>query len=66
MWLEAEEDDTTNLTIGDASGHSIYTVYTIPGVVANLKVTGSLLYGNDDNYLLFAVTGKANLNGSLF
>lgn len=56
----------TNFIIGHAQVHPTYIAGMVPGPVFNLRVTGCPYREDDDDMLSFAVTGKANPDGSLF
>lgn len=62
IWLKSKGNGNTSLVIGEAYGAGeTYTAGTISGPVTNLKIT-KLENGN----IGFAVTGKANPDGTLF
>ncbi|KAI9373192.1 Alpha/Beta hydrolase protein [Aspergillus egyptiacus] len=62
VWLKAKPNGNTSVIIGDArQADKTYTAGTIPGPVGNLKVTTV-----EAGKIGFAVTGKANPDGSLY
>ncbi|RHZ45435.1 alpha/beta hydrolase family protein [Aspergillus thermomutatus] len=68
IWLEWLESGNTDLMVGDAqcTTTEIYKAGTVPGQAFDLKVTGQLPFREDDeNDLAFAISGRANPNGSL-
>ncbi|KAF4163605.1 hypothetical protein CNMCM6936_000524 [Aspergillus lentulus] len=68
IWLEWLESGNTDLMVDDAKGTitEIYKAGTVPGQAFDLKVTGQLPFREDnDNELAFAISGRANPDGSL-
>ncbi|GFF30567.1 probable dipeptidyl-peptidase 5 [Aspergillus udagawae] len=68
IWLEWLESGNTDLVVGDAqcTTTGLYKAGTVPGQAFDLKVTGQLPFReDDDNQLAFAISGRANPDGSL-
>ncbi|KAJ5777056.1 Oligopeptidase family protein [Penicillium odoratum] len=62
VWLKTKTNGNTSFIVGDArEADKTYTAGTVPGPVSDLKVT--LI---EPGKIGFAVTGKANLDGSLY
>lgn len=62
VWLKEKENGNTSFIIGDAREvDRIYTAGTVPGPVSDLKVTTI-----EPGKIGFAVSGKANPDGSLY
>lgn len=62
IWLKAKSNGNTSFIIGDAhEAGKTYTAGTVPGPVSDLKVTTI-----EPGRIGFAVTGKANPDGTLF
>ncbi|PKY06992.1 oligopeptidase family protein [Aspergillus campestris IBT 28561] len=62
IWLKTKANGNTTFIIGDArQADQTYTAGTVPGPVSDLKVTVV-----EPGKIGFAVTGKANPDGSLF
>ncbi|KAA8642264.1 hypothetical protein EYZ11_006660 [Aspergillus tanneri] len=62
VWLKTKSNGNTSFIIGDArESDKTYTAGTVPGPVSDLKVTTV-----EPGKIGFAVTGKANPDGSLF
>ncbi|KAF7154939.1 hypothetical protein CNMCM5623_003197 [Aspergillus felis] len=67
IWLEWLESGNTDLVVGDAqSTTEPYKAGTVPGQAFDLKVIGQLPFREDDDKeLAFAISGRANPDGSL-
>ena len=66
VWLKEKENGNTSFTIGDSYGiERPYTAGTVPGPVSNLKIT-VVESGTNGVKIGFAVSGKANPDGSLY
>lgn len=62
VWLKAKANGNTSFIIGDArEADKTYTAGTVPGPVSDLKVTVV-----EPGRIGFAVTGKANTDGTLY
>lgn len=62
VWLKTKSNGNTSFIVGDArQADNTYTAGTVPGPVSDLKVTVI-----EPGKIGFAVTGKANPDGSLF
>ncbi|CAG8027630.1 unnamed protein product [Penicillium salamii] len=62
VWLKAKGNGNTSFIVGDArQADNTYTAGTVPGPVSDLKVTVI-----EPGKVGFAVTGKANTDGSLY